>query len=355
MKHIIVVNPAAGRKSAVPAVLAQAEKLKGAYDVTLYETQGIGDATRFVREQIAAAPGTPMRFYACGGDGTLKEVVSGAVGTADVSVSAYPCGSGNDFVKYYGGADKFLSLEALFEGEEREIDLVTDGTDYSINAANFGFDYAVCKTMEKVRRFPLLSGKRAYYAGIAKSLLTAMKNRVSVRADGELLGEGKFLLCTLANGTHIGGSYMCAPRSDNEDGCLELCYVRAISVPRFLKLIGYYKRGEHLDAKVMAPYIVYRRVKKIEVTSPDRGFGYAMDGEMHPSQSFTLSIVPRALRFAIPKAAKEFIEARRAKCQEAPADYVRTTPSQDSILILIQNSRFLTIRQPVFNIFVTFL
>ena len=319
MKHIIVVNPAAGRKSAVPAVLAQAEKLKGAYDVTLYETQGIGDATRFVREQIAAAPGTPMRFYACGGDGTLKEVVSGAVGTAGVSVSAYPCGSGNDFVKYYGGADKFLSLEALFEGEEREIDLVTDGTDYSINAANFGFDYAVCKTMEKVRRFPLLSGKRAYYAGIAKSLLTAMKNRVSVRADGELLEEGNFLLCTLANGTHIGGSYMCAPRSDNEDGCLELCYVRAISVPRFLKLIGYYKRGEHLDAKVMAPYIVYRRVKKIEVTSPDRGFGYAMDGEMHPSQSFTLSIVPRALRFAIPKAAKEFIEARRAKRQEALA------------------------------------
>ena len=218
MKHIIVVNPAAGHKNSVPAILAQAEELKTRYDLELYETTGIGDATRFVRERIAAEPDTPLRFYACGGDGTLKEVVSGAVGAAHVSVSAYPCGSGNDFVKYYGGASNFLSLEALFEGEEREIDLVTDGSDYSINVVNFGFDYDVCKTMEKVRRFPLLGGKRAYYAGIAKSLFTSLKNRVCVHADGELLEDGKFLLCTLANGTHIGGSYMCAPRSDNEDG-----------------------------------------------------------------------------------------------------------------------------------------
>lgn len=319
MKHIIVVNPAAGHKNSVPAILAQAEELKTRYDLELYETTGIGDATRFVRERIAAEPDTPLRFYACGGDGTLKEVVGGAVGAAHVSVSAYPCGSGNDFVKYYGGASNFLSLEALFEGEEREIDLVTDGSDYSINVVNFGFDYDVCKTMEKVRRFPLLGGKRAYYAGIAKSLFTSLKNRVCVHADGELLEDGKFLLCTLANGTHIGGSYMCAPRSDNEDGYLELCYVRAVSLPRFLKLIGHYKNGEHLDREEMAPYVVYRRVKRIDVSSPDRGFGYAMDGEMHPAQKFSLSIVPRALRFAIPKAAREFLEARLAKRRAAHA------------------------------------
>ena len=319
MKHIIVVNPAAGRKNSVPVILEQAEKLKTRYDLELYETQGVGDATRFVRERIAASPAVPMRFYACGGDGTLKEVVSGVVGAENVSVSAYPCGSGNDFVKYYGGASNFLSLEALFEGEEREIDLVTDGNAYSINVVNFGFDYDVCKTMEKVRRFPLLGGKRAYYTGIAKSLFTSLKKRVCVCADGELLEDGKFLLCTLANGTHIGGSYMCAPRSDNEDGYLELCYVRAVSLPRFLKLIGYYKRGEHLDNEAMAPYVVYRRVKKIEVTSPDRDFGYALDGELHPAQKFSLSIVPRALRFAIPRAAHEFLEARMAKRKAALA------------------------------------
>ena len=320
MKHILVVNPAAGRTNALPRIREEAEALRSLYDIEIYETTGRGDATAFVKKTIAENPDVPMRFYSCGGDGTLKEVANGAVYAPNASVSCYPCGSGNDFVKYYGGAANFLSLKALFEGEEREIDLLTDGEEYSINAANFGFDYSVCKTMEKVRRFPLLGGKRAYYAGIATSLVTAMKNRVKVYADGALLTEDdKFLLCTVANGTYIGGSYMCAPRADNEDGLLELCYVKAVSIPRFLKLIGYYKRGEHLEAEALAPYIIYKRVSKVEVESPDKGFGYALDGEMHPAERFSLSVAPKALRFAIPKAAVEYLAEREKKRESSPA------------------------------------
>ncbi len=312
MKHFLVVNPAAGKVNALPRIRAEYEALKEKYDVVLYETKGRGDATAFVRRTAEEHPDTPLRFYACGGDGTLKEVVNGAVGAPNASVSCYPCGSGNDFVKYYGGAEHFLSLAALFEGEEREIDLLFDGKEYSVNAANFGFDYAVCQTMERVRRYPLLGGKRAYYVGIAKSLFTSMKNNACVYADGELLTDNKeFLLCTLANGTHIGGSYMCAPRTDNEDGWLELCYVKAVSLPKFLKLIGYYKRGEHLDAPALAPYVIYRRVRRVEVVSEDEGFGYALDGEMQKSGHFTLQIAPAAVRFAVPKSAVAAMAERK--------------------------------------------
>lgn len=317
MKHILVINPAAGRTNSLPRILEEVEPLRASFDIEIYETKGKGDATEFVKRTIAENPDMDVRFYSCGGDGTLKEVANGAVGAKHASVSCYPCGSGNDFVKYYGGAANFLSLKALFEGEEREIDLLTDGTEYSINAANFGFDYAVCETMEKMRRYPLLGGKRAYYAGIVKALFTAMKNRVRVYADGEkIIEDDRFLLCTLANGTYTGGSYMCAPRSNNEDGLLELCYVKPVSIPRFLKLIGYYKRGEHLDAPVLTPYVIYKRVKRIEVESPDERFGYCLDGEMHPSRKFYLEIVPRALRFSIPKAAAEFVAAREKKQAE---------------------------------------
>ncbi len=314
MKHILVVNPAAGPTNSLPRIRKQVEDLADRYDVSVYETKGHGDATTFVRNTVAENPGEPMRFYACGGDGTLKEVVNGAVGAENASVSCYPCGSGNDFVKYYGGAANFLSLEELFLGEEREIDLITDGKEYSINAANFGFDYAVCETMERVRRFPLLSGKRAYYVGIARSLFTAMKNRARVFVDGEPVSEDdRFLLCTAANGTYIGGSYMCAPRSDNEDGAMEVCYVKSLSIPKFLKLIGYYKRGEHLDEPALAPYIVYRRARRVEVISEDKGFGYALDGEMRPATHFCFEIAPKALRFAIPKSAAAYLEGHKKK------------------------------------------
>ena len=49
---------------------------------------------------------TDLRVYACGGDGTLFEVINGVNG--QVPVGVIPCGSGNDFVKNkadtYGGA-----------------------------------------------------------------------------------------------------------------------------------------------------------------------------------------------------------------------------------------------------------
>lgn len=317
MKHILVVNPAAGKVNSLPRIQKEAEALSAEYDITLYETKGQGDATEFVKRTIAENPTLPIRFYACGGDGTLKEVVNGAVGALAASVSCYPCGSGNDYVKYYGGAENFRSLAELFSAEERAVDLLTDGVEYSVNAANFGFDYEVCRTMERVRRVPLLGGKRAYYAGIAKALFTGMKNHAKIIADGEpLQADDRFLLCTIANGTYIGGSYMCAPRSDNEDGYLELCYVKSLSVPKFLKMIGYYKRGEHLDAAILAPYIIYRRVKEIEVTSPYEGFGYALDGELHPAKHFRLSVAPGAVRFAAPKAAWDFAEQRKNKFAE---------------------------------------
>ena len=314
MKHIFVANPAAGKKNSVDEIKSEVAKVADRYDVSVYETQGRGDATRFVKEYCEANPEEEVRFYACGGDGTLCEVVNGAARFAHASVSCYPCGSGNDFVKYYGGREAFLSIPDLLEGEERRVDLISDGEMLSVNVANFGFDYAVCYTMEKVRRYPLLGGKRAYYAGIAKSLLTGRRHKARVYVDGRPMTDGEtIMLCTVSCGNYVGGSYKCAPRSDNEDGLLEVCMVTPVSIPTFLSLIGSYSKGEHLEDPRFSKVIYYARGKKVEVIAEDKNFGHAMDGEMVPSTHFTLEVLPGALRFAIPKKAAEFLKAKTGK------------------------------------------
>ena len=300
MKHIFIANPAAGPVDSVPHIRAEVEKLRAHYDCEIYETRAPGDAIRYIRAFCDAHPGDRVRFYACGGDGTLNEVLNGAIGYPEASISVYPCGSGNDFVKYYG-AEHFLSIPALLEGEEHGIDVLTNGESYAINIANFGFEYFVCDGMEQARRRPLFKGKNAYTYGIARALLHCRKNRAEIYVDGKLLNEdGMLLLGNVANGSHAGGGYRCAPRSDNEDGLLEVCLFPPVSVLTFLSLIGDYKKGTHLENPRFKKLLHYTRGKEIRVLSDQEGFGYVFDGQIIRSKDFTLRVLPKAIRFAVP-------------------------------------------------------
>jgi diacylglycerol kinase (ATP) len=301
MKHYFIVNPAAGKQNSADRLMQEIGKYADRYDIEIHETTAPRDATEFVRRKCSENPDEDMRFYACGGDGTLSEVVNGAVGFSNASVTCYPCGSGDDFVKYYGGRENFLDMEALLTAKDDLIDVLSiNDSVYSINVVNFGFDTKVCKTMIKVRRRKIIGGKRAYVTGIVTALITAMKNKCAVTADGELLNpKGKILLCTLANGAYVGGSFYCAPRSVNNDGLIDVALFRPLSRFTFVKLLPVYTKGGHLDDPRFRKYFEYRRVKSVSITAPE-GFSLTVDGEILDGTEFTVSVLPKALRFAVP-------------------------------------------------------
>lgn len=99
MKYIFIVNPHAGEEDHAAIIRSQIESLPQKDDCEIYITKAVGDATDFIGNYLAVHGDAPVRFIACGGDGTVNEVFNGAVGHENVSVSCYPCGSGNDFVK----------------------------------------------------------------------------------------------------------------------------------------------------------------------------------------------------------------------------------------------------------------
>ena len=101
MKHCFLVNPAAGKKDSTFLCTTQIKELCRELDYEILVSKKPGDLTRFARE--AAESGEEVRLYACGGDGTLNEVINGAAGHANVSVTCWPVGSGNDFVKIFQG------------------------------------------------------------------------------------------------------------------------------------------------------------------------------------------------------------------------------------------------------------
>ena len=78
MKHLFIVNPTAGGKDSTSEVRAKVEEAfstrEGQYEI--YVTRAPLDATEKIKSE--ASTGEHIRAYACGGDGTFNECISGA-------------------------------------------------------------------------------------------------------------------------------------------------------------------------------------------------------------------------------------------------------------------------------------
>ena len=302
MKYIFVVNPGAGDGRAAASVR---DLVQGRANCEVYETKGRGDAAAFVRSRRAGSE-EGLCFVACGGDGTVNEVGSGLACDPKHCMTVLPLGSGNDFVKAFGGAEKFRNVEALFAAKPRPIDILRvtgSGLDerWAVNAFHFGLDAAVAQTMNAIKSKPLIGGKNAYPVGVLKALICNMRTWCAMKVDGERFHEGDMLLCTVANGTHVGGSYRCAPRSRQDDGMAEICLVRPVSRFRFLALMNAYKEGRHLDDPRFDSVVRYRRGKIIEVSGRP-GFIVSLDGEVvGGTTDFRVEVISGGLHFAVPE------------------------------------------------------
>ena len=118
IKHVFILNPAAGKSEGKADLHTQIEQVCSArgVDYEIHLTSEPGEATTFVNALCAREPDTQLRFYACGGDGTVNETVNAAAPFGNVSVGIYPCGSGNDFVRNFTEKKLFYDIRQRLLG-----------------------------------------------------------------------------------------------------------------------------------------------------------------------------------------------------------------------------------------------
>lgn len=306
MKYVFVVNPVAGSGKAVETVKSAIANLPERDICEIIETTGVGDATVQVQQYAETHTDDEIRFFACGGDGTLNEVVNGmmkggANGNSRLSLAVYPCGSGNDFVKAFGGAERFLDIGTLMHAPAQSLDVIEVDGKYCVNVLNFGFEAKVAAEMEIGRARRGHGSKSDYTKGIVKALFTSMRNTCTVAVDGEVLNpSGEILLCTIANGQYVGGSFNCAPRSKSDDGLVDVCLVDPISQLKFISMVGLYEKGQHLDSPRMKNITHWKQGKSVTVRGGE-DFIYCIDGELIHKPEFTAVVIPAALQLAVPE------------------------------------------------------
>ena len=294
MKHLFLINPAAGSFDRTKAVSkAIVECCKG-LDYRVAISQAPGDCFRLARE--AAESGEEYRIYACGGDGTLNEVASGAAGFPNAAVSVLSCGSGNDFVKLFSDPKAFFDLERLLDAEETQFDMIRCNDDLALNICSVGLDARIGTDVARYKRLPLLQGFRAYAASTVVNVIRGIAEHYVIEINGERIDGDATMVC-VCNGRYYGGGFNPIPEADPTDGKLDVLVVRKVSRLQVAGVVGKYKDGRYKELSHLARYF---RTDRVRITC-DKPTPINLDGELRLGQVADFSVAEEKVRFFYPK------------------------------------------------------
>jgi len=309
MKHVFIINPAAGKTESSESLEAKirAWATEQELDFDVRYTERPLHATVLARS--AAEAFDRVRLYACGGDGTLNEVVNGAAGHPNAAVTQIPTGTGNDFVKIFGAdCEKLRDVRNFADCETRAIDLIACCGRYSVNVCSVGFDARIGTEVHKYTSLPLVGGKLAYDLSAAANIIKGIHQPMRITA-GEQVFDGAHSLVCVCNGRFYGGGFNPVPEAEPDDGLLDCLVVKGVSRLRVAQLIGKYSKGKYRE---MADIITHVRVKEltVELGTPSP---VNIDGELDTAETVTFRAVPGAVNFFFPRG----MEYRRAPREES--------------------------------------
>lgn len=202
-------------------------------------------------------------MVACGGDGTVHEVVNGLMRAGGKAVlGVIPVGSGDDFAKMLGPGD---FIEKILGGRRRRFDIgkitANGETRYFANGMDIGFGAHGARNVASVPRF--LTGLGAYLAALVLTLVRYPLLAVRVRIDDGPERALTTVMAAVMNGTTFGGSFRVCPDARADDGELDVLLVDALGRLEILGLVPRIMRGKHGGD----PRLELRRARTVTIES----------------------------------------------------------------------------------------
>lgn len=304
MKHLFIINGLAcrdrKRRRTFDRLMHDIDRLQGDIEVQ-YTQLPEWNAERLARD--AAESGQPVRLYACGGDGTLNEVVCGAAGHDNAAVTNVPLGTGNDFIKIFGKRyqELFSDLPALMEGPQTAFDLMDCNGRLGLDVVCAGVDARVAADVDRFKALPVVSGVGSYVLSLFNNVLFHDICRpMRVEMGGRSFSGPTAIVC-ICNGRHYGGGFMPVGEAMPDDGVLDMLVVPYVSRATFLRLLGEYSTGKYKNhPDVISDFhgqsISFSSLDGSDVTA-------VVDGEVMRAPAFTVKLSERKVNFFYPNGA----------------------------------------------------
>lgn len=249
-----------------------------------------------------AATSGYRKFLAIGGDGTLNELLNGALRSGvleatDVTLGLVPVGRGNDWARTHRvPRDYYRAAELL--GRQRTIphdvgiaECLNGGPEprYFLNVAGVGFDAHVVARMPSDRW-----GALSYLAALPASFASYHAPELTVAAEGQTF-RGAVFVAFAALGRYCGGGMHIAPGAATDDGLFDVVIIDNIGKWELLLNIRRLFDGSiggYSKVRVL-------RTRSVEIAGAEP-VGAQADGELLPPAPLRLTVLPHGVRVVVP-------------------------------------------------------
>ncbi len=302
MIHIFIINPFAGRQTFADDLRTKLESIKN-LNYFVFNTRYRGYETELVRKIQHIFEGEKLRFYCCGGSGTMRNMLNGFDNLEDAEVAFFPCGLTNDFIKMFGKDEqRFHQIEELINGDVIKVDYIKSNHGISLNTLSTGLDSNSVQKMNEFRVLRHINDSLPYTISILYAIFVARNHEYEVTLDDNVYVD-KFTEVFIGNGCVFGGNMFFAEQTCIDDG-------KAISrlipnkkglplLPPLMVLTN--KKYDKLESSMACG-----NCSKIRVRRTDNApFTINQDGDLiHNVTECTAEIVHKGLNFVVPKGVK---------------------------------------------------
>jgi YegS/Rv2252/BmrU family lipid kinase len=288
-KWAFIINPIAGNGSAKTIVPKLEEMIRrNNISAELSYTERYGHATELSAKYLEKGF---SYIIGVGGDGTLNEIAKPLINKKNIISGLIPAGTGNDFIQILGFPDRFEEKEwdVFFKTNIIAMDAGSCNGMIFFNGMGLGFDAQVAAENYVEPGKVKEGGKHKYIWHIVKTLLFFSEKRM-ILISGSEKKETDCFINTIAIGRRFAGGFFLTPKAIANDGLLDVCMIKKLSLIQRFNILLKVPKGEHIFNKKVNYYQTSGLKLEFSEEVP-----FHVDGELYFSGKFDVTILPSAL------------------------------------------------------------
>ncbi len=256
--------------------------------VELVPTSKPNEASELARNAVTSGYDLVI---ACGGDGTINEVICG-MAKSNVPLMIIPAGTANVLARELGIPRNLLkSAELAQSGEVRRISLGRADSRYFVCMAGVGVDAAIIDVVNNNLKRRI--GEGAFWLAGFRQLFGYRFTQFKLVIDGH---NYQATFAVISRVKNYGGPFQITPQADLFADLFDVCLFQSANRWRYLYYLGRVAARSHLSL----PDVVYLKARVVEVLGAS-GVGVQVDGELIGTLPQEIVIEKDALSLVVPR------------------------------------------------------